>query len=103
MLEKVKLALRITTDAFDEEIEDLIDAAIADLEQGGVIVPDVPEDDGLCRMAIITFVRMRFGEPSDYDRLNDAYWQQKAQLQTTTNYTEWSGCNGQIRCDLFGR
>ena len=26
MLEKVKLALRITTDAFDSEIQDLIDA-----------------------------------------------------------------------------
>lgn len=90
MLEKVKLALRITTDAFDEEIEDLISAAVADLEQGGVLVPDTPEDDGLVRMAIITFVRMRFGEPSDYDRLEKAYWEQKAQLKTTTDYTEWS-------------
>lgn len=90
MLEKVKLALRITTDAFDGEIEDLINAAIADLEQGGVLVPDTPENDGLVRMAIITFVRMRFGEPSDYDRLAKAYWEQKAQLKTTTNYTEWS-------------
>lgn len=90
MLEKVKLALRITTDAFDEELEDLISAAQSDLEQGGVIIPEVPENDGLIRMAIITFVRMRFGEPDDYEKTRAAYWEQKAQLQVTTGYTEWT-------------
>lgn len=36
MLEKVRLALRITTTAFDEEIQDLIVAALADLGIAGV-------------------------------------------------------------------
>ena len=36
MLEKVKLALRIVTAAFDSEINDLIDAALADLGLAGV-------------------------------------------------------------------
>ena len=31
MLTKVKLALRVTTDAFDSELNDLIDAAKLDL------------------------------------------------------------------------
>ena len=36
MLDKVKLALRITTTAFDSEINDLIAAALADLGLAGV-------------------------------------------------------------------
>ncbi|WP_276508288.1 head-tail connector protein, partial [[Clostridium] symbiosum] len=36
MLEKVKMALRIKTTAFDSEIEDLIQAALKDLEIAGV-------------------------------------------------------------------
>ncbi len=36
MLEKVRLALRITTTTFDEEIKDLIAAALADLGIAGV-------------------------------------------------------------------
>ena len=35
MLEKVKMALRIKTTAFDSEIEDLIQAALKDLEIAG--------------------------------------------------------------------
>ena len=36
MLESVKLALRISTNAFDDEISDLIDAALLDLGVAGV-------------------------------------------------------------------
>lgn len=36
MLDKVKLALRITTTAFDSELNDLIAAALADLGLAGV-------------------------------------------------------------------
>ena len=36
MREQVKLALRITSDAFDSEIDDLIEAAIGDLKMAGV-------------------------------------------------------------------
>ena len=39
LLAPVKLALRITTDAFDSEITDLIQAAMLDLGVAGVILP----------------------------------------------------------------
>lgn len=55
MLEKVKLALRITTTAFDGEIEDLISAALADLGIAGVITEE--QDDPLITRAVITFAR----------------------------------------------
>ena len=92
MLEKAKLALRITTTAFDGEIEDLISAALADLGIAGVITEE--QDDPLITRAVITFCKANFGEPDEYDRLKAAYDEQKAQLQMATGYTDWSEDNG---------
>lgn len=88
MLSKVKLALRITTDAFDSELTDLITAAQLDLGIAGVTVP-APLDELVSR-AIITYCKMSFGLPEDYDRLKKSYDEQKAQLVTATGYTTWS-------------
>lgn len=85
MLDKVKLALRITTDAFDSEINDLITAACADLGVVGVDVESTTVDPLLIR-AIITYCRLNFGSPEDYDRLKASYAEQKAQLITCTGY-----------------
>ena len=65
MLEKVKLALRITTTAFDNEIEDLIAAALADLGIAGII--NETQDDPLIIRAVVTFCKANFGEPDEYD------------------------------------
>lgn len=92
MLEKVRLALRITTDAFDSEIEDLIAAALADLGIAGV--EDADETDPLIIRAVITYCKANFGEPDEYDRLKSAYDEQKAQLQMATGYTDWGEDNG---------
>lgn len=92
MLEKVKLALRITTAAFDSEIEDLISAALADLGIAGV--EDADETDPLIIRAVITYCKANFGEPDEYDRLKSAYDEQKAQLQMATGYTDWGEDNG---------
>lgn len=92
MLEKVKLALRITTAVFDSEIEDLIAAALADLGIAGVIALD--ETDPLIIRAVTTYCRTNFGTPDEYERLKTSYDEQKAQLQTATGYTDWGGGNG---------
>lgn len=81
----VKTALRITTDAFDDEISSLINSAKSDLGIAGVVLPNTLDD--ICKTAIITYVKMRFGEPDDYDRLKRAYDEQKAQLSTASGYT----------------
>ena len=91
MLERVKLALRITTTAYDSELEDLIDAAKMDLGIAGVIVPD--EFDALVNRAVITYCKLSFGLPEDYDRLKKSYDEQKSQLMTATGYTEWEVCH----------
>ena len=87
MLAAAKMALRITTNAFDSEIESLLNAALLDLGVAGVIVP--AEVNALVQMACITYVRANFGRPDDYDRLKRSYDEQKAQLSTCTGYTDW--------------
>ena len=89
MLEKVKLALRVSTDAFDGEIEDLIAADLADLDLAGVT--GSPPEDPLVLRAVITYCRVHFGSTEDYDRLKLSYDEQKAMLRTATGYTDW-GC-----------
>ena len=89
MLEKVKTALRIKTNAYDDELTDLIASAQLDLGVAGVIVPD--DVDTLVTRAIITYCKMHFGLPEDADRLKRSYDEQKAQLVTCTGYTEWGG------------
>lgn len=88
MLDKVKMALRITTDAFDDELSDLISAAALDLGIAGVIPDD--STDAIVTRAIITYCKMSFGLPEDYDKLKASYDEQKAQLSNATGYTDWS-------------
>ena len=91
MLEKVKLALRITTTSFDSELQDLIDAAKVDLGIAGVLVPVTTDSnlDVIIQKAIITYCKLNFGEPDEYDRLKRSYDEQKAQLSMATGYTTW--------------
>lgn len=88
MLEKVKLALRISTDKYDSELNDLIDAAKLDLGIAGVELPETL--DALVSKAIITYCKMSFGLPEDYDRLKRSYDEQKAQMSNATGYTDWT-------------
>lgn len=83
-----KLAKRMTTDSFDTEVEDLLEAGLQDLGVAGVVVPE--ESTALVRRAVITYFLMNFGEPDNYDRLKRSYDEQKAQLATCTGYTNWS-------------
>ncbi len=89
ILSAVKLALRITTEAFDTELTDLISAAQADLGIAGVTNQDTT--DPLVRRAVTTYCRMNFGQPDDYDRLKRSYDEQKAQMSMATGYTSWTG------------
>ena len=94
MLENVKLALRVTTDAFDAEISALIAAPLADLHLTGGIIGQGSEAeaaDPLILTAVTTYVKFHFGEPADPDKLKKSYDEQKAQLMTCTGYAEWTG------------
>ena len=90
MIDKVRNALRISVAdnvAINEELTDLIEAAKLDLGVAGVVVPQTI--DQLVTKAIITYCKMSFGLPEDYDRLKRSYDEQKAQLSNATGYTDW--------------
>lgn len=89
MLEKVKLALRVTTNAYDSELTALISAAQSDLQIAGVVLPS-PLDE-VVEQAIKTYCKIHFLDLSDgeFNRLKASYDEQKAQLNTATGYTNW--------------
>lgn len=115
IFDKVKHALRISADddALNEEILDLIKAAVIDLGIAGVVVPEEtaplededsdpiedeelapittvsPRLDAIVTKAVITYCKMSFGLPEDYERLKRSYDEQKAQLSNATGYTDW--------------
>ena len=86
-IELCKKALRVVTTAYDTEIQEYIESAKLDLGIAGVVVPSTA--DSLVNKAIMTYVRMSFGNPENYKDLKSAYDEQKAQLQNATGYTVW--------------
>jgi hypothetical protein len=92
LIAAAKLAMRIVTDEFDSEIERLLNAAMMDMGVAGVELPSAV--DALVATAAITYTKMHFGSPDEYDRLERSYNEQKAQLSTHTGYTDWTVHNG---------
>jgi len=88
MLDLVKMALRISTDAYDNELNMLIAAAQDDLGIAGVTNIDT-QSDPLIQQAICTYCKLHFGIPEDADRLKKSYDEQKAQLGMATGHTDW--------------
>lgn len=98
MLDRVKLAMRISTDVFDAELLDLIAAGIADIKHAGAEfdvdttedtngnVTDYVIEDPLASTAVVTYCRLMFGSPSDFDKLKVAYEMQKGQLRESFAY-----------------
>ena len=83
MLAKVRNALHLSTQAYDAELQIYINAALLDLGVAGI---DTSDNDDLLTTAIITYVKMHFGAPSNYDQLERSYNEQKAQMQTCSDY-----------------
>ena len=94
MLDKVKNALRVKTAAFDDEIQDLIDACKADLRLVGVNVPeDTPAEgkeaaagDPLITRAIVLYAKANFGYSEDSAKYRAAYDYLKCSLSLAGDY-----------------
>lgn len=84
MLEKVKVALKITTTDFDTELTDMINAAYLDLNLANVA--NTTTIDYLIIRAVCTYCRLNWGSPADYDKLKASYDEQKAQLSMSSLY-----------------
>lgn len=88
ILTAVKHAMRITVEAYDDELTELIEAAKDDLGLVGVPASTMTNDHLVIR-AITTYCRTNFGSPDDYDRLKASYDEQKSQLISATGYGLW--------------
>jgi len=90
LLANLKQVMRISTDAYDDELNDLFSAAQADLRLSGVSVEKAADvDDPLIRRAIFTYVKAHFGwGNADHERLLKAYEMLKTHLTLSQEYTE---------------
>ena len=78
LVDDVKAALRVSSDAYDSEVEGLIAAAKRDLDRVGV--PDSMTKDGsedaLVKMAVVLYCKARFGyDNSEAGRFEESYRQ----------------------------
>lgn len=89
MLNAIKLALRIATNAFDSEIQTLIDAAIAEMAGLGVTAATSTTTDPQIISAVVAYCKWQFGNNEDADRWRDIYHIKLGQLKTMSGYTDW--------------
>lgn len=95
MLDRVKLALLISSNDFDSEINTLIGAACKDMGIAGVegLTVNTFSNDDIIIRAIISYCGYQFelmhGTLDRSEAYKKAYDEQKAQLSMATNYTVW--------------
>ena len=90
MLEDVRDALRVSGNDLDGEIQDLIDAAKADLSLSGVHPSKIIDTDPLIKRAVIVYCKAHFGyeEPAQAELFMKSYTALKAHLASSREYTE---------------
>ena len=82
------MALRLTHNALDGELVDLIAAAREDLILAGVSPAKASDDDDpLIRRAITVYAKANFGfDNADYEKLQTSYNSIKARLSLSQDY-----------------
>ncbi len=89
LTDDVKVALRVSSNAYDAEVAALVAAALADMRRVGV--PDEAlsrSPDPLARMAVLLFCKARFGYDNDEaPRFEESYRQTVADLANSPAYT----------------
>ena len=96
MLERARAALRLKTQAFDDELISHIEAAAEDLRLAGIAVPnDVihTELKPLILEAIIVYCKANFGFNNDTERFAAAYENMKIKMRLAGDYREVDGRN----------
>ena len=97
LLDDVKVACRVTSTAYDAELNDLILAGFADIGITDVKPELLTATDTvpLIKRAVLTYCKLNFGEIEDgfYDRLKASYDEQKMQLLMSSTYCDWGDSN----------
>ncbi len=89
MLADVKDALRLSGTDLDIEVQDLIDAAKADLQLSGVHPDKISITDPLIKRAIVVYCKAHFGwDNPEADRFAQSYTMLKQHLALSAEYAE---------------
>jgi len=90
MLNDVKDALRASGDDPNIEVQDLIDAAKADLQLSGVHPSKIVDTDPLIKRAVTVYCKANFGydDPKLSERFQESYTSLKHHLTLSAEYTE---------------
>lgn len=87
ILDKVKLVLRIDDTILDEDIQETIDAAMADLKLCGVLESKIVETDMLILRAIKTFCKAEYSsDDKEYARYSESYAMIRNHLTMSIDY-----------------
>ncbi len=89
MLDDIKDALRVSGNDLDTEIQDLIDAAKADLALSGVHPDRIVDTDPLIKRAITVYCKAHFGyeDPAQAELFMKSYNALKSHLALSQEYT----------------
>lgn len=87
LLDDIKLSLRLTGDDFDAEVQNLIDAAIADMRRVGVKDEALDSETALVKMAVTCYAKARFGfDNEDASYFDSSYRQIVTDLVNSSQY-----------------
>ena len=94
LLDAVKLSLRISTAAFDAELEELIGACGLDLKRKGV--RNVDDNENLTRQAVKLYCRANFanGDTKERELYADRYEKLAAAMSLCAFYNEEAADDG---------
>lgn len=84
MFDRVKKSLRVSSTTFDAEIQDLINAAMLELNRCGVYFH---EPDELVVQAVIQFCKSRFGfDNKEAERFEETFYKMASSLSLSGDY-----------------
>lgn len=94
LLDDVKAACRVTSNAYDAELNDLILSGFADIGITDVMASMLVESENLnplIKTAVKTYVKLHFGDMEDgaFERLKASYDEQKSQMLMSSTFTDW--------------
>lgn len=88
IVDKIRQRVRLSTNALDEEVTDLIAEAKADIQLSGVDPLKIIDDDPLILRAISTYCRAYYEKDDTKSaRLQLSYESIKSHLSMSTDYT----------------
>ncbi|SCY30462.1 head-tail connector protein [Lysinibacillus fusiformis] len=86
LLNKIKFAMRIDGEDHDGEIKDMIVEAKKLIEEAGVSISKINDDDPLIRKACISYCKSNFGYDDKHDKFASIFKEMLIHLSLLSSY-----------------